>query len=59
MCLAPVEVVPEQGDIASITSCMMGGAIYHARIRDAEYFVKVFCGQYPDDLSAYLREKVK
>jgi len=59
MCLPPVEVIPETGDISSITSCMMGGSIYGARIGNADYYVKVFCGQYPDDLSEYLREKVK
>jgi len=60
MCLAPINVIPaDQNSISSVTSCLMGGAIYTTRISGAEYYAKIFCGQVPDDLSVYLREKVK
>ena len=47
ICLPPIEIIPETGQIASITSCLMGGEIYMRKVDGAEWFVKVYCSQSP------------
>jgi hypothetical protein len=57
LCLAPIVVMPTDGEITSITSCMMGGAIF-ITMNGAEYTGKVYCSQGPETTPrAYLRNK--
>ena len=57
VCLPPIEVVPmDQTGITSITSCMMGGAIFTVERNNMEYYAKVYCTQSPDSFATWLKE---